>query len=169
MPIPAGVLWLARFDTGGEFLIANLTECDGGKGPLGARFAASRPEKPAMPPDVKCCGVECRVANAVMAVRAANALPADTEGVSELLDAVLDRLHEVLHEVQDGKYVPSMIDARVALEFARESADAGCLASELAPLILVGIAEIRERMTGERPASGSVEVGWSTRVNPRAH
>jgi hypothetical protein len=122
-----------------------------------------------MPADVKCCGVECRVANAVMAVRAANALPADTEGVSELLDAVLDRLDEVLHEVQDGKYMPSMIDARVALEFARESADAGCLAGELGPLVQVGITEIRERMKCDRPASGSVELGRSTSVDPRAH
>jgi hypothetical protein len=109
------------------------------------------------------------VANAVVAVRAANALPADTEVVPEVLDAVLDRLDEVLHEVGDGKYLPSMIDARVALEVARERADSGCLASDLAPLIQVGITELHERMSGDRPAPGSIAVGWSTRVNPRAN
>jgi hypothetical protein len=122
-----------------------------------------------VPTETRSCGVECRVANAVMAVRAANALPADTEGVSELWDAVLDRLNEVLREVRDGRYVPSMIDAMAALEFAREKAGSGCLASELAPLIQVGIAAMHERMSGDRPAPGSVAVRWSTRVNPRAN
>jgi hypothetical protein len=122
-----------------------------------------------MPTDARFCGTECRVANAVMAVRAAWSLPADAKGVSELLDAVLDRLDEVLHEFEDGRYLPSTIDARVALEFAWENADSGCLASELAPLIQVGIAAMHERMMGDRPAPGSVAVGSSTRVNPRAH
>ena len=123
-----------------------------------------------MPPDTRSCGTECRVANAVMAVRAANALPADTEGVSELLDAVLDRLDEVLHEVGDGKYLPSIIDARVALEFAREKAVTGCLASELAPLIQFGVAAMHERMTGDRPrAPGPFAVWWSPGGNPRTH
>lgn len=88
-----------------------------------------------LPTETRFCGVECRVANAVMAVRAANALPANTEGVSELWDAVLDRLDEVLREVRDGRYVPSMIDAMAALEFAREKAGSGCMASELPALI----------------------------------
>lgn len=124
----------------------------------------------AMSTDARSCGTECRVANAVMAVRAANALPADTEGVSELLDAVLDRLDEVLHEVGDGRYVPSMIDGQVALEFARESAGSGgCLASELAPLIQVGIAAMHERMMGDRPAIGSVTPSRAPHVNPRVH
>jgi hypothetical protein len=120
--------------------------------------------------EMKSCRVECRVANAVMAVRAANALPADTEGVSELLDSVQDWLDEVLHEVRVGRYVPSTIDAMAALEFAREKAVSGCLASELAPLIQVGIAAMHESMMGDRPVLGSVAVGWSTRrVSPRAH
>lgn len=48
--------------------------------------------------------VACRAS--VMAVRAASAVPADTEGVSELLDAVLDSLDEVLREVRIGNYIP---------------------------------------------------------------
>jgi hypothetical protein len=107
--------------------------------------------------------------NAVMAVRAANALPADTEGVSELLDAVLDRLDEVLREVRDGIYEPSMIDAMAALELARENADSGCLASKLAPLIQVGIAAMHERVMADRPAMGSVTPNRASRVNPRVH
>ena len=122
-----------------------------------------------MPPDIRSCGFECRVANAVMAVRAANALPADTEGVSELWDAVLDRLDDVLREVRDGRYVPSMIDAMAALEFAREKAGSGCLASELAPLIQVGIAAMHERVIADRPAMGSVTPSRASRVNPRVH
>jgi hypothetical protein len=122
-----------------------------------------------MPAVVRSCGLECRVANAAMTVRAANALPADTEGVSELLDAVPDRLDEVLHEVGDGRYVPSMIDARVALKFARERAGSGCLASELAPLLQVGIAAMHERVIADRPAMGSVTSSRASRVNPRVH
>ena len=105
------------------------------------------------PNDTRFCGTECRVANAIMAVRASNALPADTEGVSELLDAVLDQLDEVLREVRDGRYVPSMIDAMAALEFAREKARSGCLARPLAALIQVGIAAMHERMMGDRHVS----------------
>ena len=122
-----------------------------------------------MPPDVRSCGFECRVANAVMAVRAASALPAELEGVSALLDAVRDRLDEVLHEVVNGRYVPSMIDAIAALELAREKAVSGCLASELAPLIQVGIAAMHERQIADRPALGSVSIGRASRFNPRAH
>ena len=105
-----------------------------------------------LPTETRFCGVECRVANAVMAVRAANALPANTEGVSELWDAVLDRLDEVLREVRDGRYVPSMIDAMAALEFAREKAGSGCMASELPALIQVGIAAMHGRVIADRPA-----------------
>lgn len=122
-----------------------------------------------VPTVTRFCGIECRVANAVMAVRAANALSADTEGLSELLDAVLDRLDDVLREVREGRYVPSMIDAMAALEFAREKASSGRLPSELAPLIQVGITSMHERLMGDGRVSGSVAVGWSRRVNPRAH
>lgn len=122
-----------------------------------------------MPPEMKSREVECRVADAIMAVRAANALPADTEGVSELLDAVLDRLEEVLHEVGDGRYLPSMMDARVALEFALERAACGCLASELAPLIQVGTAAMHERMVEDRPAVDAITLDRASHTNPRAH
>jgi hypothetical protein len=62
-----------------------------------------------------------------------------------------------------------MIDAMAALEFAREKADSGCLASELAPLIQVGIAAMHERVIADRPAMGSVTPSRASRVNPRGH
>ena len=104
-----------------------------------------------------------------MAVRAANALPANTEGVSELWDAVLDRLDEVLREVRDGRYVPSMIDAMAALEFAREKAGSGCMASELPALIQVGIAAMHERLKADRLAPASVTLSRAARVNLRVY
>lgn len=115
------------------------------------------------------CGTECRVANAVMAVRAASAVPADTEGVSELLDAVLDSLDEVLREVGIGGYIPSMIDAMAALEFAREKAGSGCLASELAPLVQVGITAMHERLMADRLAVGFLTQHRPSRVIPRVN
>jgi hypothetical protein len=118
-----------------------------------------------VPTDTRFCGTECRVANAVMAVRAAWSLPV----TSALLDAVRGRLDEVLHEVVDGSYIPSMIDALVALEFAQESADSGCLASELAPLIHVGIAAMHGRLIADRPAVDAVTLSRAGRVIPRVH
>jgi hypothetical protein len=136
---------------------------------IAQRIFDKRGKSATVPVETHFCGTECRVANAVMAVRAASAVPADTEGVSELLDAVLDSLDEVLREVGIGSYIPSMIDAMAALEFAREKASSGCLASELAPLIQVGITLMVERLKGDGRVSGSVAGGWSTRINPRAH
>lgn len=71
--------------------------------------------------------------------------------------------------VRDGRYVPSMIDAMAALEFAREKAGSGCLASELAPLIQVGIASMHERVMADRPDIGSPTPSRASRVNPRVH
>ena len=122
-----------------------------------------------LPTDTRLCGTGCRVANAVMAVRAACSLPAESEGVPALLDAVRDRLDEVLHEVVNGRYVPSMIDAMAALEFARERAGSECLASELAPLMQVGIAAMNERLKADRLAPGSVTLSRAARVNLRVH
>lgn len=92
-----------------------------------------------MPIDEMYCGVECRVANSVMAVRAAHAVPSDGDGVSELLVAVRTGLDKVLREVADGTYRPSKLDASAALQFAREGAAFGYHACEIAPLIRIGL------------------------------
>jgi hypothetical protein len=119
-----------------------------------------------MPTDARFCGTECRVANAVMAVRAAWSLPV----TSALLVVVRSGLDEVLLHVVDGSYIPSMTDALVALEFARDSAESGCLASEVAPLIQVGIAAMHGRLLADRSTSaGAVSLGRSLRVKARTH